>query len=176
MVKVQVVFSSPPWLILQNARFPSANPSGERTSPAFRGHVLTHAPPLACRALPRIYAFDFHCVWVEMNREGYHSCCISSTVHLGVCVEKTSRLCRLWSRQSPEYRHVVHVETHSPIGMKRIKSNVTPSPKSSQSSPFRARKAFPIMTFLTGKALNWAVTATAGSGFLLFGCKRPKPY
>lgn len=25
------------------------------------------------------------------------------------------------------------------------------------------------MTILTGRALNWAITATAGSGFLLFG-------
>lgn len=30
------------------------------------------------------------------------------------------------------------------------------------------------MTFLTGKALNWAITATAGCGFLLFGCKQKR--
>lgn len=28
------------------------------------------------------------------------------------------------------------------------------------------------MTILTGRALNWAITATAGSGFLLFGYGR----
>jgi hypothetical protein len=29
-----------------------------------------------------------------------------------------------------------------------------------------------IMTIITGRALNWAITATAGSGFLLFGYGR----